>query len=285
MSATKRAREEQVERTTTHDDTTPPTSVGKFNPLRMLLQQLIEADPDKLIIEAEQHALLSRLENFINKLHSSIDGVKKVRSEEEASRLANTKVIQNQKEIERSRMAATSVCFKCKKLAVAVSDVLYPCAGFKEEGVSGDGIIVCEGCRDNQKILNMCPHCDTFLCEYDSCCDPSYKCEGCEKVVCLPCAEKIEYSGGSCECSWYCAECFDDKVDEDICCRCNETNIVCGKCDQVRKCEGGCKQPLCDDCASGLACGNDAHLCGVCNFDCPDCDICEKYCGDDLRWE
>jgi len=292
MSGTKRVRrEEPVDLTATeHDDAPPPRTDGaKITPLA-LLRQLVHADTNELTTLAERHALLSHLENVSQRLRASIDGARTARSEGEGSpRCTGAGAVRTRKEEKRERMVADRVCFQCRKQPqkISVSDVLYPCVGFKGEGVAGEGILLCEECRENQTVLNVCTHCDTFLCERDSCCDPTYKCDGCEEVVCLPCVEEKdkEYAGGSCECSWFCAECFGDNVEKDICGRCkDDSNVVCGKCDRLRKCEGTCQQPLCDDCVVRLACGNDAHLCGACEYECPDCDMCDGYCGVS-RWE
>mmetsp|Transcript_27255 Transcript_27255/g.40362 ORF Transcript_27255/g.40362 Transcript_27255/m.40362 type:complete len:325 (-) Transcript_27255:76-1050(-) len=265
----KRAREDE---TTTRDGET----------VNSLLQQLLKVDADQLaMLERHDSDLIAQLESFSDNLRASIVRVKNARlDEEKALQQARDLACKVQHEKERSEMVASKLCFDCKK----PSDTLEPCTGFdgfETDGVGGEGILACEGCRDNKVI---CPECNHFLCEQKSCCDASYRCTGCEEIICLGCAEKNNYAGKHCSCEeFYCAECADDNILEEQCCSCATKHTTCGsnncscRSGFFKKCEGDCEQPLCDECVQKLACGNEVHFCGDCEYDCVDCDWCAGY--------
>jgi hypothetical protein len=147
--------------------------------------------------------------------------------------------------------------------------------------------LLCEDCQEIATI-GTCPECNTFLCKNDSCCDPSYKCTSCEDAVCLPCVEKDGYGAEVCDCdAWYCSSCVHNNLSPETCCVCSRQYSTCRKCssfNQLEKCQGDCDMPLCDDCVCSLACGNDARLCGKCDFECEDCDMCQGYYSSS-RWK
>jgi len=260
----KRAREDE---TTTRDGET----------VNSLLQQLLKVDADQLaMLERHDSDLIAQLESFSDNLRAYIVRVKNARlDEKKASQKALYLACQAQHKKERSEMVASKLCFDCKK----PSDTLEPCTGFdgfETDGVGGEGILACEECRDNKVI---CPECKYFLCEQKSCCDASYKCKGCEEIICLACAENDNIARKHCECDeFYCAECADDNILEEQCCSCATKNTTCNACDNgFKECDGDCQQPLCNECVHRLACGNEAHLCGGCEYDCEDCDMCSGY--------
>ena len=257
----KRAREDE---TTTRDGET----------VNSLLRQLLKVDADQLaMVERHDSVLISQLELFSDNLRASIVRVKNARlDEEKALQQAREKAFKVQYEKQRSEMVASKVCFECMK----PSGTVEACTGFKKEGISGEGVLACEGCRDNKAI---CPECSHFLCE--PCCDPSYKCKECEEIICIDCAENDDYAGKHCECSEFCcAECADGSFLEEQCCACATKYTSCNNCSDdsgLKKCEGDCNEPLCDGCEQKLACGNEVHLCGDCEYDCVDCDMCAGY--------
>jgi hypothetical protein len=242
-----------------------------------LLDRLLKADPEKLVSFGRKNAkILSDLRIFSTRLQTSIDQVTKEQQQEaQAAAKAWDGAIQTAKEAKKKQWVASNTCFECKNSA----DILQACVGFKEEGVTGSGSLVCDDCQD--KVTKAtCPQCNTFLCRSNQCCDDSYKCTGCEETICVPCAEKDDYGGKGCECGdWYCDDCANYKIVEEQCCSCSKPNIYCKNCNynKLDKCDGDCEEPLCDKCVTTLNCGNDARICGVCDFDCVDCDMCAGY--------
>jgi hypothetical protein len=242
-----------------------------------LLDRLLKADPEKLVSFGRKNAkILSDLGIFSTRLQTSIDQVTKEQQQEaQAAAKAWDGAIQTAKEAKKKQWVASNTCFECKNSA----DILQACVGFKEEGVTGSGSLVCDDCQD--KVTKAtCPQCNNFLCRSNQCCDDSYKCTGCEETICVPCAEKDDYGGKGCECDdWYCDDCANYKIVEEQCCSCSKPNIYCINCNynKLDKCDGDCEEPLCDKCVTTLNCGNNARICGVCDFDCVDCDMCAGY--------
>jgi hypothetical protein len=226
-----------------------------------LLDQLLKTDPAKIVSYGRKNAKqLSDLIIFSRRLQVSIHQVTKERQQEaQAAAKARDGAIQTAKEAKKKQWVASNTCFECKNSA----DVLQPCVGFKEDGVTGSGNLVCDDCQD--KVTKAtCPQCNTFLCRSKLCCDDYYKCTGCEETMCVPCAEKDDYGGKACECGyWYCEDCADYKIVEEQCCCCDDPNIYCKNCNhkKLEKCEGDCEKPLCEKCASS---DNNAWMCGFC---------------------
>lgn len=250
------------------------------------LQQLLKSDPSKLIMAATNARAFSELTNFSEKLRNSIESAKKTRLDKEVTaQKAIAKETQAKVEREKNRLIAGNLCFVCKKSV----EMLSPCAGFKEHGVPGEGVMLCEECEEETTTGKCCLECNHMLCDNDDCCDPTYKCSSCEKNSCAPCAEldaRVHTWCEFCDNKWYCLSCYRDTSVEEQCCSCAETTTTCGNCsssNQLQKCDGDCHMPLCDDCVSSLACDKEVRLCGDCNFDCDDCDFCAGYYGS--RWK
>jgi len=238
------------------------------------LEQLLALDPELLSRAAtDDTGVLAELSNFSDTLRASIETVQKELEEEEMA------AAQERAEEKRKQPLASNACFECGKSV----DILRPCAGFREGDDCCKGVMLCEKCEDKFGV-GKCTQCSSFLCKE---CDPSYKCNECKEMFCLPCAEKDDTNvGKSCECGdYYCMSCADDVIVEEKCCSCSTESIYCTECDFNKhdRCEGECEEPLCDNCVCKLACGNDARLCGNCEYDCVDCDMCAGYYGAS-RW-
>lgn len=264
MSSSKRSRGEEPEKRGT----------------QLELEQLLALDPELLTRAAKDDAgVLAELSKFSDNLRASIETVQKELQEEEmAAAQVRAAAKEAAEEEKRKQLLASNTCFECGKSV----DILRPCAGF-QEGDGCKGVMLCEKCEDKIGV-GTCTECSSFLCKE---CDPSYKCNGCKELFCLPCAEKDDSNvGKSCECGdWYCMSCADDVIVEENCCSCSTESVYCTKCDsnKLERCEGECEEPLCDKCVCKLACGNDARLCGNCEYDCVDCDMCAGYYGAS-RW-
>eukprot|EP00984_Skeletonema_dohrnii_P003636 scaffold1230_cov97-Skeletonema_dohrnii-CCMP3373.AAC.12 len=277
------------------------------------LQNFLEYDTDKLAAVGRHDVkVVADLESFCGKLQASIAAVKNARDDEEKARMQKEKAIQDeihdkkareeQNKIDkqareektkiRRQLVAEKCCFQCK----AVGKGLNACVEFTHGGgESGDGVIFCDDCYEIVGIRS-CPSCSSFFHKSlgeDSCCkvdcmDDCYTCKSCGEIWCLPCAEADgAFFGRHCECdSWYCNGCADDNIERDCCYKCYKEDIYCGECSynkSLEKCEGECENLLCDGCVCRLACGNDVRLCGDCDYDCADCDMCEGYYGHS-RW-
>lgn len=264
------------------------------------LQNFLAFDTDKLAIAGRHdEAVLNDLEKFCDNLQTSLATVKKARTDEVRERELKQQAIQaeldrkarDKKTEMRKQLVAEKRCFQCN----AIDKGLNSCVQYKHmpygecgvEGVSGDGVIVCDDCCE-QIATHTCRECSSFLHKdlgKDSCgtCkDDSYICKSCGEFWCLTCAEGKNL-GRSCECfRWYCDDCADDNIETNNCSKCHTEEIFCNECsynDTMKKCEGECEEPLCDECVCRLACGNDVRLCGNCEYDCCDCDMCEGYYG------
>lgn len=269
---------------------------------RSLQQQFMGYDTDALAAAGRHDGvLLEELQLFCIKLSESIAAVRQERADEERERLQKEKEIQLKKDkaarIEKTKLRQKLVdegrCFNCNSTAHAYSE----CVDFKHDGgVAGNGMILCEECYE-KVATHTCASCDGFL-HYDvvkispniQCCvdsgycgDDSYKCKNCNEVYCLYCGESEDSLAKCCDdCSdWYCSSCTDTLVTQG-CSMCTDKQACyCEKCavgNELKRCDGECNEPICDDCAQRLDCGNNVRLCGECEFCCEDCDYCDGYC-------
>jgi len=247
---------------------------------RLYLQKFLEYDTDKLAaVGMRDVKVIADLEKFCGKIQVSIASVKKTRDNVEKERKKRER---EERTKIRKQLVAEKRCFQCK----AFDKGLNPCVEFTHEGKeSGDGVLFCDDCHD-KVVTHSCFKCSSFLHKElgkDSRCgvncrDDCYVCKSCGKAWCLPCAEADNADvGRHCRCSFYCNNCADDHITTDCCCNCEEEESYCNKCSYIKtmkNCDGECNEPLCNDCVRHLACGLDAHLCGNCDYDCTDCDIC-----------
>lgn len=257
------------------------------------LQKVLSFDTDDIASTGLHDALMfQKLQDFSSRLQTSLVAVKKIRDEQEqAIRDEKTKQlldqqtkIREEKTKLRMQLVAEKRCFKCN---VVHDGKLNQCVEYKHGGgVSGDGVLVCDKCLD-EVTTHSCASCNSFF--HDdrenfccNCTDDSYTCKSCEEVFCIACAEEDEDKGRSCGgCGdWYCNGCDDDNIETKCCRMCDKGEESCGgtlcTSGDMGECEN-CNEPLCDGCVCRLACGNDVRLCGECDFDCEDCDMCAGY--------
>ena len=258
------------------------------------VQDFLAYDTDQLAAAGRHNIeVINSIENFCNKLKVSLATVKQARDEEEKARKDKERAVQDEidrlarveKTNARKQLVTARRCFQCK----AIDGGLNTCIEYKHgDGVSGDGLLLCDTCSDKVHI-HSCPSCNSFFhgdlgensCSSVNCQDDSYACKSCKEIWCLPCVENDETIGRSCDCGdWYCIICADDSIQSNHCCVCDKEELCCEECityEKMEKCEGKCEKPLCDECVTSLACGNDVRLCGQCDYDCADCDICAGY--------
>jgi len=218
-------------------------------------------------------SVLEQLTNFAQDLNQKVEEVRKARQAEIQEAAVNrAKAIQQQIQDQKNQLLKSNSCFECKKAV----DILSLCKCFIEHGVQGDGLSLCEDCAE-EKFKGTCSECDNFLCEN---CE-SFTCKSCGEVACLHCMEADKSEWVHC-CEVYCGACSEGSIIQ--CAICDET--FCPGCDEnFVTCEG-CEAPLCKEkCVLKLACGNDADLCGDCNYDCEDCDYCAGYHSGGSRWK
>lgn len=266
-----------------------PQTIGKLSPeskrprkeegdklQSSYVQNFLAFDTDQLAAAGRHNIeVINSIENFCNKLKASLATVKKARDDEEGE---IDRIEREKKTNARKKLVTEKRCFQCK----ATDKGSNSCVEYKHgDGVSGDGLLLCDICSD-KVLTHSCPSCNSFFhrdlgensCSNVNCEDDSYACKSCEEIWCVPCVEndpENDLIGRDCVCGdWYCIVCAEDIIQSNHCCGCGEVEIYCNECsynEKMEKCEGECGQPLCNNCVSHLACGNDVRLCGDCEYD------------------
>lgn len=211
-------------------------------------KKLCKLDPSKLVDCAKSN------KNLLKKLESFSEGLQRNLKRAKEENIMNMK----------QRLVDTNACFRCKK----VDSILKSCVCFEKKGVGGNGILLCEDCRDQQGIpscIDCCKlMCGRFGCNYQTCME-------CAINVCSPCIEN--------DCPWkrcascdkvYCSRCKNEKLEGG--CGCNETEYFCPGCLDFETCDK-CGHKVCDMCRRVPDCKDNVVLCSDCaySYGCKDC--------------